>query len=120
MSKKRPEPRTKSPESFESALGRLARIVSDLEDGAIGLEESLTRFEEGMRLLRHCHEVLSAAEQRIEELTGFDADGNPTTRPFDGQATIDQRKESAGRRQRTPKAQPAADDDEADSPQRLF
>jgi exodeoxyribonuclease VII small subunit len=46
---------------------------------------------------------LSLAEQRIEQLIGFDADGNAVTEPLDGAATIDQRKESAGRRQRAPR-----------------
>ena len=114
MVKKKSEKIDKQPESFEAALGELAEIVGDLEDGSIGLEESLERFEEGMRLLRHCHEVLGKAEARIEQLTGFDADGNPVTKPLDGVATIDQQKNSAGRRQRSPrKASKAEDDDDA-------
>lgn len=109
----------KAPESFEDAIGELAGIVGDLEDGSIGLEESLARFEEGMRLLRHCHEVLNQAEQRIEQLTGFDADGNPTTKPLDGASTIDQQQNSAGRRQRSPRKSTKSDDDD-DAGRRLF
>ena len=88
------------PQSFEAALAELTAIVGDLEDGSVGLEESLARFEQGMSLLRHCHQVLSAAEQRIEQLTGFDADGNELTAPFEATATIDERRQSAGRRKR--------------------
>lgn len=106
--------------SFEDALGQLAEIVGDLEDGSIGLEESLARFEEGMRLLRHCHQVLSHAEQRIEQLTGFDAAGNPVTEPMDGAATIDQRKDSAGRRQRAPRSSSAEAEEDDDPGLRLF
>jgi len=108
----------KQPPTFEAALGELAEIVSGLEDGSIDLEESLAQFEKGMRLLRHCHQILSNAEQRIEQLTGFDADGNPVTEPLDGAATIDQRKESAGRRQRAPRDSSAEEDDAPSS--RLF
>jgi len=101
------------PQSFEAALAELSQIVGDLEDGSIGLEESLARFEQGMGLLRHCHQVLSAAEQRIEQLTGFDADGNETTAPFEATATIEDRKESAGRRRRSkPKAEADTDDED--------
>ncbi|MEX0703584.1 MAG: exodeoxyribonuclease VII small subunit [Planctomycetales bacterium] len=75
--------------SFEDALAELQRIVADLEDGALGLEESLARFESGMKLLRTCHRVLEQAEQRIAVLTGMDANGNPVTAPFDAAATFD-------------------------------
>lgn len=103
----------REPQSFEDALAELSEIVGDLEDGSIGLEESLARFEQGMGLLRHCHQVLSAAEQRIEQLTGFDADGNEVTAPFEATATIEERKTSAGRRRRSkPKAEPDADEED--------
>ena len=116
------EQRTKSPESFEAALAELTAIVSDLEDGSIGLEESLLRFEQGMSLLRHCHQVLSAAEQRIEQLTGFDAEGNEVTAPFEATSTIDERQQSAGRRKRKSKPDEVEknDDDECDVGPRLF
>lgn len=103
MTRKKSNERQEPPEHFEEALTELAEIVSDLEDGSVGLEESLALFEKGMGLLRHCQQVLSRAEQRIEQLIGFDADGNAITEPLDGAATIDQRRESAGRRQRTPR-----------------
>ncbi len=101
MAKKKSGKRKSQQKSFETALEELAEIVSDLEDGSTGLEESLARFEEGMGLLRHCHDVLTRAEQRIEQLTGFDADGNPVIEPMDSAATIDQRGGSAGRRKRS-------------------
>lgn len=113
----------KTPESFEAALTELTAIVGDLEDGSVGLEESLARFEQGMSLLRHCHKVLTAAEQRIEQLTGFDADGNEVTAPFEATATIDERQQSAGRRKRKPKPAESnadEDDDVCDVGPRLF
>ncbi|HEY4259598.1 MAG TPA: exodeoxyribonuclease VII small subunit, partial [Schlesneria sp.] len=47
--------------SFEESLGELQMIVSELEDGEIGLETSLARFERGIRLLRTCYSILEAA-----------------------------------------------------------
>ncbi len=112
MAKKKSEKGKSQPKSFETAIEELAEIVTDLEDGSVGLEESLARFEEGMGLLRHCHDVLTKAEQRIEQLTGFDAEGNPVTEPLDSAATIDQRGGSAGRRRRS---SPGAGEDDVSS-----
>ncbi len=75
---------------FEDALQRLEEIVHLLEDGNIGLSESLERYEEGIKLLRQSYELLQRAERRIELLSGVDAEGNPITQPFDGTATIEQ------------------------------
>lgn len=74
---------------FEDSLGELQQIVARLEDGSLPLEESMLQFEQGVGLLRQCYQVLEAAEQRIEILTGADREGNPRTAPFDGSATFD-------------------------------
>ena len=78
----RPAGEAGAPPDFESALTELERIVQQLEGGALGLEQSLVRFEEGIGLLRQCYETLERAEQRIELLTGSDSGGNPVTTPF--------------------------------------
>jgi exodeoxyribonuclease VII small subunit len=75
--------------SFEQALAELEKIVRDLEDGQTGLDDALQRYEEGVALLKRCYGQLRAAERRILELTGKDADGNPVTRPFEHTASID-------------------------------
>jgi exodeoxyribonuclease VII small subunit len=74
--------------SFEQALGSLEQIVHDLEEGKLGLAESLSRYEQGVNLLKQCHQLLERAERRIELLTGVDAAGNPVTEAFDHQATL--------------------------------
>jgi exodeoxyribonuclease VII small subunit len=56
--------------NLEEALGDLERIVSDLEDGRLSLEESLALFEKGVKLVRLCSMCLEEAEQRVESLTG--------------------------------------------------
>lgn len=94
--------------TFEEALADLQGIVEQLEDGSEGLEESLRHFERGIGLLRTCYGILESAEQRIEILTGFDAEGQPVVAPFDATATLEQTAQQAGRRKRTATAETVA------------
>ena len=55
--------------SFEQALSELEEHVRRLDGGDLELEESLTTFESGVKLIRECSELLDDAEQRITELT---------------------------------------------------
>ena len=73
--------------SFEQAMSELQQIVNDLEDNSLGLEASLAQFERGIGLLRNCHSFLEQAEQKIEILVNFKANGEPTTAPFDATPT---------------------------------
>ncbi len=74
--------------TFEEALKRLEAIAEQIEEGAIGLEESIARYEEGMGLIKHCRETLARAEMRIQQLQ-IDDQGNVTQRPFDAPPTAD-------------------------------
>lgn len=76
------------PVPFETALASLEQIVHDLEEGKLGLTESLARYEDGVKLLKQCYTMLEQAERRIELLAGVDAAGNPVTQPFDHEATL--------------------------------
>jgi len=60
--------------TFEASLNELEKIVKQLEDGDMPLEESLKLFEDGVRLSRECRERLTNAERRIEVLMR-EADG---------------------------------------------
>lgn len=60
--------------TFEASLNELEKIVKQLEDGDLPLEESLKLFEDGVRLSRECRERLTNAERRIEVLMR-EADG---------------------------------------------
>ncbi len=76
-----PTPGAEPAPSFEQALERLETIVSELEGGALTLEESLARYEEGMRLSQRLSRTLDEVEKRIERLTG---EGEPpATEPFE-------------------------------------
>lgn len=75
--------------TFEQALAELEKVVRQLEDGQIGLEEALAQYEKGVGLLKHCYGQLRKAEQRILELTGQNEEGKPLTRVFDHLATME-------------------------------
>lgn len=91
---------------FESAMNSLEEIVHDLEGGQMGLNDSLARYEEGVRHLKHCFELLSRAEKRIAILTGVDADGNPLTQELiDEHRDLDEK--AASRSKRRTAAKPA-------------
>ncbi len=61
---------SKEESNLEDALNNLEKIVADLEDGHLSLEESLALFERGVGLIRLCSSRLENAEQKIESLTG--------------------------------------------------
>jgi exodeoxyribonuclease VII small subunit len=64
-----------APKSFEEALAELEQILSRIEAGEIGLEESLSKYERGTFLIGHCRSVLGAAEKQIEVLSKSEAGG---------------------------------------------
>lgn len=99
------------PPKFEQSLAELQQIVAQLEAGSLELEQSLAEFERGVKLLRTCYRVLEEAEQKIELLVGFDAQGKPVTEAFDATATYDAKAQTVGRRKSTRKsaAKPAAE-----------
>lgn len=68
--------------TFESSLMDLEKIVRELEQGDLSLEESLKLFEDGVKLSRECQERLNQAERRIEVLLK-DSDGNPALQALD-------------------------------------
>lgn len=57
------------PKSFEEALSELEQILSDIEGGQVGLEQSLVKYERGSFLIQHCRGVLANAEKQIELLS---------------------------------------------------
>lgn len=51
--------------NFESALARIETINTQLEGGALTLDDSIKLYEEGVKLVRQCQKTLSAAEQKV-------------------------------------------------------
>ena len=89
-------------QSFEACLTELQDLVRLLEEGRLGLAESIAGFERGISLLRHCYRTLEQAEQKIEILSAFDQAGNAVITPFDAAATIETGQGSASRRKKQP------------------
>jgi exodeoxyribonuclease VII small subunit len=54
--------------TYEQAIAELEGIIERIEQGEIGLQESLEAYRRGAALLRRCTGILEAAEQQVEEL----------------------------------------------------
>jgi len=69
--------------SFEQALRALEDVVRKLESGEVPLDESISLYERGEELRRHCQARLDAAQARIEKIVAG-PDGKPAAvEPFD-------------------------------------
>ncbi len=55
--------------SFEEQIQALESIVTKLEKGDLALEDSLSHFENGVKLTRDCQQLLDKAQQKVEMLT---------------------------------------------------
>lgn len=66
------EPTCPAPEglSFGEALSELDAIVAALESGQLELEDSMTRYERGVSLLRTLQSRLTEAQQKVTMLIG--------------------------------------------------
>lgn len=54
--------------TFEQSISELEEIVSELENGDVTLDESLTLFEKGIKLSKSCQKMLDAAEKKVSIL----------------------------------------------------
>lgn len=68
--------------SFEEALAALEAIVKTLESGDGTLDQSITAYERGALLKRHCEAKLREAEAKVEKIS-LAADGTVRTEPAD-------------------------------------
>ena len=62
------EHKTRPTETLDSLMGQLQRIVEQLEQADLPLEESLKAFELGVELSRKGQSILDSAEKRVEVL----------------------------------------------------
>jgi exodeoxyribonuclease VII small subunit len=105
------------PLAFEDALAMLDEIVCELEDGRIGLAEALARYEEGVKLLKDCYELLAKAERRIELLSKIGPAGEAVTTEFDDSPSAADQPAARPKRRVRP---PAREQNEIDEPGALF
>jgi exodeoxyribonuclease VII small subunit len=66
---------------FEASLAQLEKLVDQMEDGELSLEESLKAFEAGVKLTRECQQALRDAEQKVEVL--MQQNGELVAEPLD-------------------------------------
>ena len=72
--------------NFEKALADLENIVQRLDENDLSLDESLSLFEEGIKLSRFCSQKLDAVEHKVEILLKDD-EGNIQKEPFESSDT---------------------------------
>ena len=70
-------------ESFEAHLQALQQLVDELESGSLTLEDSLERYQDGVKRLKTCYGMLKKAEEQVRVLVQ-DADGTLAEEPFEG------------------------------------
>ena len=51
--------------NFEKSMESLEKIVTELENGELNLDESVKKFEEGMKIAKKCNKILEDAEKKI-------------------------------------------------------
>ena len=67
--------------NFEASMARLEEIVTLLERGDAPLDQAMSLFEEGAKLLRECTAKLDTAEQQVRLLVPGE-DGQPQEKAF--------------------------------------
>ena len=70
--------------SFEEMMQNLESIAIDLESGDLSLDDSVKKFEEGMKISKVCSKILEDAEKKITILTK-DSEGNLKEENFDAE-----------------------------------
>ena len=72
-----------SKENFEESMKKLETIVTELENGNLNLDESVKKFEEGMKVAKQCNTILEDAEKKITIL--LEKDGELKEEDFDAE-----------------------------------
>src|SRR5919202_719400 len=66
-------PKAEAAPPFEAVFQELQQVVLRLEDGSLGLDEAVRRYERGTQLVRACQEAIDAAELRVTRLAAESA-----------------------------------------------
>ena len=51
--------------SFEEQIQELEKIINELENGNLNLDDSVIKFEDGMKISKECNKMLENAEKKI-------------------------------------------------------
>ena len=60
--------------NFEESMKKLETIVTELENGNLNLDESVKKFEEGMKIAKQCNNILEETEKKITILLENDGE----------------------------------------------
>lgn len=71
----------KEEKSFEELMDELENIAEELESDKLNLDDSMKKFEEGMKISKLCNEKLENAEKKISIL--LEKDGQIEEENFD-------------------------------------
>lgn len=71
------------PQDFETALAELETLAGRMNDGDLGLDESIALYQRGVALAQVCQQRLEAVEQQVQVLQG------QLLQPFDDAAARD-------------------------------
>ena len=66
---KKSEGKDRDQVKFEDVMQRLEGIVESMESGELDLEQVVEKYQEGMKLVKLCHEKLEKAREKVEKLT---------------------------------------------------
>ena len=69
--------------TFEDALRALEDVVRSLESGEVRLDDSISLYERGEALRKHCQARLDAAQARIQQIVAGPDGAVQATQPFD-------------------------------------
>ncbi|MDQ0350979.1 exodeoxyribonuclease VII small subunit [Alkalibacillus filiformis] len=65
--------------TFEQAMEKLEKIVEQLEQGDVPLEQAIQYYKEGMQLSKVCHEKLKNVENEMTEILNENGESEPYT-----------------------------------------
>ena len=82
-----------------SALTSLTVSSEKRRNAWLILEASLARYEQGVKLLRQCYQILEKAERKIEILKSVDEAGQPVVVPMDDEdLSLDEKQQQRSKR----------------------
>ena len=69
-------------ESFEALLKRLEDIVQKMESGGLALEESMTLYEDGIKMADQLSAMLAGSREKVMKMVNAQ-EGKPSLEPFE-------------------------------------
>jgi len=72
---------TMAKKTFEKSLETLEKITNDLENGELSLDDSLKKFDEGIKLAEFCNKKLDEAQAKVDILQNKNGEVNTEAFP---------------------------------------